>query len=348
MRKYLYGFLITVIICGGLAFLSLTNNEEKVATAATIMESNQVAIYNDLQSVRWAESSIVSLTERGTISGIGAGAFGPTQKITRAQAATLLVRELYPHLLNNSSVKYTSEFKDIGNNHYFIREISIANEKGLMSGYSDGTFRPNQPISRTETAVILARPYIKLSGRKEVTFKDLHEANWAKGSIRQLASNNLIAGYSPERFGPNQAVTRAEFAVFLKRVIDFSPMQFNGVLSGTVPYSGNVVHVTTEEGIIPVELAGFEYASVADMEAGMTDIFDNYIRENFKNKAVRVEIEPSKNDYKLHYTIGYIWVKEGNEEILLNLALLKAEIPTRRSREFSSRYKYYDLVTNYR
>ncbi|CAH1214570.1 Beta-hexosaminidase [Paenibacillus plantiphilus] len=174
--------------------------------------------FSDLNHSRWAEDSIHYLAQRGTIAGYGNGQFKPSSSITRAQAVTYLIREMYPDR------KYTMsevQYRDLPRTHMFYGEVAVATSLGLIGGFDDGTFRPDAPISRAETAAILSRFY-KLEPGSEPSSKltDINE-HWASEPILLLASNGLVGGYADATFRPNRSVSRAEYAVFLTRIIRF-------------------------------------------------------------------------------------------------------------------------------
>lgn len=98
--------------------------------------------------------------------------------------------------------------------------MAKAAEIGLIAGFEDGTIRPDAPISRAETAAILARQYRMEQGDKGASLPDI-QGHWGKEPVDLLASNGLIGGYPDGTFKPNRPVSRAEFAVFLTRVIRF-------------------------------------------------------------------------------------------------------------------------------
>lgn len=179
--------------------------------------------FSDLDSASWAKSSIYFLNERGTIAGYRDGRFGPHDQITRAQAVAILVRELY----GESTPSTTSlTFSDVPKDYYFFDEIVVATEKGLIGGFPDKTFRPNDRISRAETAAILSRAYQIERGIHPTNITDISEAKWAVAPIQRLASNQLIGGYLDQTFRPNRSVTRAEFAAFVTRAIQYKPVNF--------------------------------------------------------------------------------------------------------------------------
>ncbi|WP_145019223.1 glycoside hydrolase family 3 N-terminal domain-containing protein [Paenibacillus sp. Y412MC10] len=175
--------------------------------------------FTDLQHSKWAEDGITYMSERGTVAGYGNGKFMPERQVTRAQAVTFMVRELYPQELQQEAgggMTYT----DVPKNHPFYLEIAIAAKHGLASGFPDSTFHPDAPMSRAETAAFLTRAYSLVKGQQPVTLTDTAK-HWAATPILVMSSNGLIGGYSDGTFRPDRSVTRAEFAVFMSRVIRF-------------------------------------------------------------------------------------------------------------------------------
>lgn len=172
----------------------------------------------DLQQSKWAEDSITYMAKRGTVAGYGNGIFKPEGRVTRAQAVTFMVRELYSQQLQKA-VEGTT-YSDVPTTHPFYREIAIAAKNGLASGFPDGTFHPDAPMSRAETAAFLTRAYSLVEGKQHAIVTDT-EMHWAAAPILIMSSNGLIGGYSDGTYRPDRSVTRAEFAVFMTRVIRF-------------------------------------------------------------------------------------------------------------------------------
>lgn len=174
--------------------------------------------FTDLKYSKWAEDSINYMAKRGTVAGVGNGKFMPERQVTRAQAVTFMVRELYPEQLESESG--ITSYTDVPATHSFYREIAIAETKGLAGGFPDGTFRPDTVMSRAETAAFLTRAYSLVAGKQSVSLTDT-EDHWAAAPIHVMSSNGLIGGYSDGSYRPNRPVTRAEFSVFLARVVQF-------------------------------------------------------------------------------------------------------------------------------
>ncbi|QHW32059.1 hypothetical protein GZH47_15410 [Paenibacillus rhizovicinus] len=174
--------------------------------------------FSDLQYSQWAADSIEYLSNRGTVAGYGNGKFKPEGAVTRGQAVTFMVRELYP--MGVPEAAGSAAYTDVSPTHPFYREIAAAAKTGLAGGFPDGSFHPDAPITRAETASFLARAYALEEGGKHMQLSDA-DSSWAAAPIRIMSSNGLIGGYADGTYRPNQSVTRAEFAVFMTRVIRF-------------------------------------------------------------------------------------------------------------------------------
>ena len=174
--------------------------------------------FNDLQYSKWAEDGIEYMAKRGTVAGYGDGKFKPAGLVTRAQAVTFLVRELYPEQPEKPAEGMT--YSDVPKTHAFTKEIAMASKNGLVSGFPDGSFRPDAPLSRAETAAFLTRAYSLSEGKQTANWSDT-ESHWAAAPILVMSSNGLVGGYSDGTYRPNQTVTRAEYAVFMSRLIQF-------------------------------------------------------------------------------------------------------------------------------
>lgn len=180
-------------------------------------------VFNDLGNVQWAKDEIYYLNERNIVNGTGNGKFSPNVNIKREQAAIMLVRALYPNEVSSTKLK----FPDVKPGNFYYNAIAVAVDHGLINGFDDGTFRPTEPITRAQTAKILALAY-NLKGTN-ANFTDLNQAPWAIDYIQALASNNIVNGYKDNTFKPNNQITRAEFSVSLARCLDdkFKPIVKN-------------------------------------------------------------------------------------------------------------------------
>ncbi|WP_349409393.1 S-layer homology domain-containing protein [Pseudalkalibacillus sp. SCS-8] len=196
MKKILTGLLAIVI--------AMTGQSTFAAEGA----------FEDLVTVPWAEEHIYYLTDRSIIRGYSDTEFGPNDKVTREQAAAMIVREHFP---NEQYSKL--DYVDVSKNNYFYNDIAVATKHGILTGYPDNTFRPKDHLTRAEATKILANTYYPGTVETAPYFQDLSKAPWAEDKINTLALTGIIAGYQDGTFKPNSPVTRAEFAVLLARAI---------------------------------------------------------------------------------------------------------------------------------
>lgn len=169
----------------------------------------QAASLEDIPSS--AETEINYLMQKRVINGYPDGTFRPAQAVTRAEAAIMLGKAL-----NLSSWKRTTKFKDVASNSFASGYIASATDKGIITGYKDGTFRPSEPITRGQMALLLQRAF-KLTEKSEIYFKDIPASSSEYDAINTIATAGLASGYPDGTFQPKDSVTRQDFAVFVAR-----------------------------------------------------------------------------------------------------------------------------------
>jgi hypothetical protein len=168
------------------------------------------------------------------------GTFRPNESVTRAQAARLV----------NTAFGFAEAaeiaYDDVPSNAWYAKDIAIAVKAGYLKGYSEREMRPEQPITRQEAAMVLAR-LLNLSPDESAAeaYKDPIPA-WSKGSVGAVTKAGFMQGYPDGTFRPTQIVSRAEAVVILDRVMDRLAVLFDkagvyGPATGTETISGNVV-----------------------------------------------------------------------------------------------------------
>ena len=153
------------------------------------------------------------MNTNGYIKGYSDGSFQPNGNMTRAEAAVMMAR-----LKNGSDNFNTSEitrFTD-ANNKWYSKGVNYAVGQGLINGYEDGTFRPDEKITRAEFTQMIAND-IKTNGTKAINFNDVNN-HWAKPAIEKVAGNGIINGYEDNSFRPNNNITRAEAVKMLNGI----------------------------------------------------------------------------------------------------------------------------------
>ncbi|URN95861.1 MAG: amidase family protein [Candidatus Pristimantibacillus lignocellulolyticus] len=160
----------------------------------------------------WAKASIDVLITEGLLNGYSDGTFRPDSGLTRAEAIKVITTYL-------GLEGQVSSFTDVTSNHWANTYIGAAAQSGLMNGYSDGSFRPDEKMSRGELAALITRAF-KLTGTGNTSFKDVNGNAWFYEYIDALASNKIITGYADSTFKPEKDITRAEFATVIARLLE--------------------------------------------------------------------------------------------------------------------------------
>jgi hypothetical protein len=199
--------LATAIASAFALLFTATPNASYAATGST---------FKDIQN-HWAKNDIEFLVSKNLLNGYEDGTFKPDKPITRAEASAVIVNELKIPISNMTGIV----FPDIPNNYWAWADIYTAASIGFIGGYTDGTFRPNKPLTRAELSSILVRAYdLKEKGTADTnTFKDVEKNQWFYNSVNILNENDLVSGFSDETFRPNSYITRAEFSAFVARMI---------------------------------------------------------------------------------------------------------------------------------
>ena len=150
-------------------------------------------------------------------SGYDDGSFLPNNNITRGELAAMIARLSYGDDLPDGI--YQASFPDVDSDAWFNKYIGYLEDKDVLSGYEDGTFRPMDTITRGEISAVIARAQrydlISYNG----IFTDVTENDWAKDYIETLADKNIVSGYEDGTFGPYSPLTRAEAVAIINRVL---------------------------------------------------------------------------------------------------------------------------------
>ncbi|PSL48591.1 S-layer family protein [Salsuginibacillus halophilus] len=191
-------------------------------TAALTTTSASATTFTDIED-HWAADQIMEMSEAGYIQGYADQTFRPNAEISRAEASAMLSRAFELE----GDIEAGSAFSDIDSEHPLIHYISAAVENEILRGYADNRFQPNAEITRAETAVMLER-IAGFDPEETRSFPDTN-SHWAVSSIENLAGNNIINGYSNNYYGPDDAVSRAEFSNMLSSTLHYLEHQLENI-----------------------------------------------------------------------------------------------------------------------
>ena len=154
------------------------------------------------------------------IIGYGNNDVRPQNNITRAEVATIFFRLLTDETRTANMTK-SNGYNDVKDGDWFCCAVSTLSKMGIIKGYEDGSFKPNDPISRAEFAAIAAR-FDPDGDKTPATFADV-TSHWAKDEISIAANHGWIKGYEDGSFKPDQKITRAEAMTLVNRVLNRLP-----------------------------------------------------------------------------------------------------------------------------
>jgi hypothetical protein len=123
-------------------------------------------------------------------------------------------------------------FNDVPNNFWGRRFIDVLSSRGIIKGFPDYSFRPNQPVSRAEFAAILQKAFDQELSKSAIAFQDVSPTFWANPAINQAISSGFLKGYPKKSFKPQQNISRAQVLVALASGLNLkAPNSPNQILS---------------------------------------------------------------------------------------------------------------------
>ena len=238
-RRYAYAIRVTEV----------TGNNTDVEYDKTVYES-RFGFFHDTKKIQWLEGTsnfsftntytgiddyypiiIPTIINKDTgmlnktdhfayVIGYPDGTVHPNGQITRAEVATIFFRLLRDEV-RDGAFTTSNTYSDVAYGKWYNNPISTMSALGIITGYPDGTFKPNKPITRAEFAAIAAR-FDETQSGKSATFSDVI-GHWAAKEIGIAYYNDWIKGYPDGTFKPDQNITRAEAMTLINRVLERKP-----------------------------------------------------------------------------------------------------------------------------
>jgi hypothetical protein len=246
---------------------------------------------------------IKAIAERGITKGCDSSSiypkFCPEDKLTRGQAAAFMVRAI------GFTPNYTSgqTFPDVFSNDKFYQEIEYLARNGIVSGFSDHTFRPDALVTRGEIAKMIVNTLqhinISCQGTADPGFSDVPATHTFYTYIRCLRERNITSGYSDGTYRPDQPITRAETAKFMfLAFIQTTPVFAQESSDATNNYRTNAHFLNNvEQFVVPfydTDWAKFIVSSLTTSDVTAAQTNNTYrlnIDQRTPNLDLRIDVE---------------------------------------------------------
>ena len=200
--KQMAAFLTALILCLG---LSVTAFAAEADTG-----------FSDVDAGDWYAEAAVYCRDNGLMSGTGETTFSPDTPMTRGMLVTVLYRLAGSPSLEHENLGYP--FSDVPGDSWYADGVYWARLNGVVSGYSDSVFGPNDPLTREQLATILWRYAGSPAVEGSASFTDESDiASWAASAVAWAQESGYVSGVGGNRFAPDGTATRAQVAVILMR-----------------------------------------------------------------------------------------------------------------------------------
>ncbi|UOX98815.1 S-layer homology domain-containing protein (plasmid) [Bacillus cereus] len=208
----------------------MANKFLKTATALTIMGTSLLGAgaftakaanntdslkFNDVPANHWSTKAIYNLTNRKVVQGYGNNIFGFGDNVTRGQVARMIYMYVKPA---DTDASFKNPFTDI-KGHLFEKEILALAKAGLVNGFGDGKYGPDDILTREQMAQVLTNAF-KFKATKTSKFADVDKNSWSYGAISALEENGVTIGTGDNMYSPKMFVTREAYSQFLYNSIN--------------------------------------------------------------------------------------------------------------------------------
>jgi hypothetical protein len=156
-----------------------------------------------------------------------------------------------------SPLAQTTAFSDVSSNYWAAQFIQQLSGRGVIAGFPDGSFRPEEPVTRAQFAAMLNKAFQKSQQRQAIKFSDVPSNYWASTAIGQAYSIGFLSGYPGNRFQPNQAIPRQQVLVSLANGLGYtsagnneSTLRYFNDASNIASYARSPIAAATEKQIV--------------------------------------------------------------------------------------------------
>lgn len=218
MKKSILSVLLSVCTVISLTMTACAAQEipEDNTVTQTTDTAQQNLPFSDISHDDWYAEAVQYCYEHGIFAGTTATTFSPADTMSRAMLATILWR-----MESSPAANSSAGFSDTQADAWYADAVDWAVEAGILSGYGDGRFGPNNPVSREQAVTILWRYAEMPAAESTGTFSDAASvSDWASSAAGWALSAGLLTGWADDNFQPQSGLTRAEAAVLLYRYLE--------------------------------------------------------------------------------------------------------------------------------
>ncbi|KOS68521.1 hypothetical protein AEA09_08130 [Lysinibacillus contaminans] len=188
-------------------------------TAVAVVPASAASPFSDVSEDHPHFKGISTLSKAGVVNGYDDGTFKPSQSVTRGQAAKIIVNAF--ELAAADSVEKLN-FKDLNKSSEYYESITKLVALGVVKGYDDNTFRPNETVTRGQLAAMIARA-LDLNAKGTSPFTDVPEGSSYANAVTALYEAGISTGISATEYGVNNKVTRGQLATFIVNAMTTTP-----------------------------------------------------------------------------------------------------------------------------
>ncbi|MBD2386850.1 S-layer homology domain-containing protein [Cylindrospermum sp. FACHB-282] len=161
-----------------------------------------------------------------------------------------------PFIIAAPSLAQTT-FTDVQSNYWASQFIQELSQRGVIAGFPDGSFRPEEPVTRAQFAAMINKAFQKPAQRQAITFNDVPSNYWAASAIQQAYTIGFLAGYPGNNFRPNEAIPRQQVLVSLANGLQYTAstdpatiLQYYNDASSIADYARSPIAAATEKQIV--------------------------------------------------------------------------------------------------
>ncbi|UJF31767.1 S-layer homology domain-containing protein [Paenibacillus hexagrammi] len=231
----MYRKVSAILLSFSLVIPTFSSAAPVLAASAEETPSSVVATFADMNG-HWANDAVVKFAQAHIVTGYDDQKFHPNEPVTRAEFVTFLNRVF--RFAGNG----TSSFSDVKPSDWYMDSVSKATQAGLIEGYPDGRFLPDEPILRQDAVLLLTRAF-QIGSRAQDSISGFHDAvdidDYAKSAMASLTSEGYVTGDEDHNLHPKRAMTRAETVELLNRMIVWMSPDYGDLKTKEI--KGNVI-----------------------------------------------------------------------------------------------------------